>query len=80
MVGLCIGTSITHNEVRFSRKQIKFLIHPGFDLMPHDLYFRSFHKPYFSKKHIFHKSHRVNITQDYGLKTCKQVPNYSTMS
>ena len=30
----------------------------------------SFHKPYFSWKHIFNKLYRVNRTQDYGLKTC----------
>ena len=40
----------------------------------------SFHKPYFSRKRMFHKSYRVNRTQGYGLKTCKQVPNYSIMS
>ena len=40
----------------------------------------SFHEPYFSRKHIFHKSYRVNRTQDYGLKTCKQVQNYLAMS
>ena len=39
-----------------------------------------FHKPYFSRKHILHESHRVKRTQDYGLKTCKQVPNCLTLS
>ena len=47
----------------------------GFDLNDHDSYFYdyslSFHEPYFNRKDIFHESCRVNITQDYGLKTCK---------
>ena len=29
-------------------------------------------------ENIFHKSYKVNRAQDYGLKTCKQVPNYLT--
>ena len=40
----------------------------------------SFHKPYFSRKHIFHKLYRVNRTQDYGFRTCKQVSNYLALS
>ena len=39
----------------------------------------SFQKPYFSRKHIFDELHWVNRTQYYGLKTCKQVPNYSVL-
>ena len=41
-----------------------------------------FHGPYFSRKHIFHKLYRMSRTQDYGLKTCKQVyiSNYVKMS
>ena len=31
----------------------------------------SFHEPYFSRKLIFHKSHRENKTLDYDLKTYK---------
>ena len=30
-------------------------------------------------ENIFHKSFGVNRTQDYGLKTSKQVENYLTM-
>ena len=37
------------------------------------------HEPYFSRKHIFHELYRINRTQDYGLKICKQVPDYSTL-
>ena len=40
----------------------------------------SFHETYFSKRHIFHESYRVNRTHDYGLKTGKLVPNYSTLT
>ena len=40
----------------------------------------SFHEPYFSRKHLFHESYRVNRTQDYSLKTFKEVPNYFAMS
>ena len=39
----------------------------------------SFHEPYFSKKQIFHESYRMNRSQDDGLKTGKQIPNYLTM-
>ena len=35
----------------------------------------SFHEPYFSRKRIFHEWYRVNVTQDYGLKTCKKCHN-----
>ena len=31
----------------------------------------SFHELYFSRKHKFHESYRVNRTQDYDLETCK---------
>ena len=41
---------------------------------------RSFHKPYFSQKNIYHESFSMNRTQNYGLKTCKQVQNYSSIS
>ena len=37
----------------------------------------SFHEPYFSRKHIFYESYRVNRTEDYGLKICKYESNYS---
>ena len=40
----------------------------------------SFHESYFSRNPIFHESYRVNRTQGYGLKTNKQVPNYSVLS
>ena len=40
----------------------------------------SFHEPDFNRKHIFYKSFRVNRTQNYDLKTCRQVPNYLVMS
>ena len=40
----------------------------------------SFHEPYFSRKDIYHEPYRVSRTQDYGLKTCKQVPNYLAVS
>ena len=33
----------------------------------------SFHEPYFSRKHIFLESYKVNRTHDYGLRTCIQV-------
>ena len=36
----------------------------------------SFYEPYFNRKHIFQESFSVNRTQDYCLKTYKQVPNY----
>ena len=39
-----------------------------------------FHDPYFCRKHIHHESYKVNRTQDYGLKICKQVTNYLTLS
>ena len=56
----------------------------GFDLTTRDSYFTvriwSFHKSFFSRKHIFHESFRVNRTQDYGLQTCKQVQNYTAVS
>ena len=29
---------------------------------------------------MFHETYRVNRTQDYGLKICKQVQNYLMMS
>ena len=29
----------------------------------------SFHGSYFSRKHVFHESYRVNRTYDYGLNT-----------
>ena len=35
----------------------------------------SFHEPYFSRKRIFHEWYRVNVTQDYGLKTCTKCHN-----
>ena len=39
------------------------------------------HEPYFCRKHILHESYKVNKTQDHhGLKICKQVPNYLTLS
>ena len=45
-----------------------------------DLYFtillEVFMNHFLAKKNIFHKLFRVNRTQDYGLKTCKQVHNY----
>ena len=41
---------------------------------------RSFHKPYFSQKNIYHESFSMNRTQNYGLKTCKQVQNYLSIS
>ena len=30
-------------------------------------------------ENIFHESCRVNRTQDYGLKICKQIPDYSAL-
>ena len=43
----------------------------AFDLTTRDSYFTSFHEPYFSKKHIFHESHRVKRTKTYCIKTWK---------
>ena len=33
---------------------------------------------YFSRKHTFHESYRLKETQDYGLKSSKNVSNYLT--
>ena len=30
-------------------------------------------------ENIFHESYRVNRTQDYGLKICKRIPDYSAL-
>ena len=46
----------------------------------HSFYLLSFHDSYFSRKHIFYESYRVNRTQDYGIKTCKWVPIYLILS
>ena len=53
------------NRVRFN--DLRFVFHDSS---------WSFYQPYFSRKHVFHELYRVNGTQDYGLKTWKQVPNY----
>ena len=53
----------------------------GFDLTTRDLYFTILvENTHSSRKHTFHKSFRVNRTEDYGLKTSKQVQDYLTMS
>ena len=54
-----------------------------FDLTARDTYFTILVEVFANHifaKNVFHESYRVNRTHYYGLKTCKQVPNYSTLS
>ena len=54
----------------------------GFNLATRDLYFmilvEVFTNHILAETHF--TNHRVNITQDYGLKTSKQGPNYLTLT
>ena len=55
----------------------------GFDLTTHNLYFTILVEIFMNHilaEDIFHKSHRVNRTQDYDFKTSKPVPNYMTLT
>ena len=64
-----------------SKKKLSCIV-SGFDLMICDWYFTILVEVFTNHilaENIFHKSFRVNRTQDYGLKTSKQVKNYLTM-
>ena len=55
----------------------------GFDLTTRDSYFTILVEVFMNHilaRHIFHELYRVNRTHDYGFKTGKQVPNYSTLT
>ena len=54
----------------------------GFDLMTRNSYFTILVEVFPNHilvENIFHESCRVNRTQDYGLKICKQIPDYSAL-
>ena len=66
----------------YGKSSQEYPVNAGFNLTACDIYFIFLVEVFMNHnlaENIFRKSYRVNRTPDYGLKTCKQVPNYLKM-
>lgn len=69
-------------EQRLEINKCATIIMTGFNLKTCDSYFKILVKVsmnHISVENIFCKPHNINKTQDYGLQTCRLVPNYLAM-